>query len=142
MVNLNDPNIPILGQHPLGAPQPNHAGLTINCEVYDSEIAEIEGVLDRLNERARNGRVNFDAFDREIKDRFHQIGFKVNVTWYHSNVAETKIPEITITDRTERHEFDYDQQVHEVTNDILDLGDKGVIKTDPAALEAGKGHRH
>lgn len=140
MVNLNDPNIPILGQ---GKPQaePNAPGLTANCEVHDSEIMEIEKVLDRLNDRASSGSIDLDSFDREIKDRFHQIGFIVDVAWWHTNVEGVKRPDIVIKDRTERKQFDHDQKVHEITNDILGLGDKGVIQSDPKAL-MGLGHHH
>lgn len=144
MPDLNDPRIPILGQSRPQPQGPNAPGLTVACEVYDTEIIEIEKVLGALSERATRGRLNFDAFDREIKDRFHKIGFLVDVAWYHTDVAETKIPEIVIKDRTEARDFDYDRQVHEVTNDVLELGDKGVIKSDPKALESSghQGHRH
>lgn len=112
----------------------NAPGLTVNCEVLDSEILEIEKVVGILNDKARNGRQNYDAFDREIKERFASIGFIVGVTWWHTNIDGLKMPEITISDRTDKKAFDYDRQVHEVTNDILDLGTGGVIKSNPSGL--------
>lgn len=141
-------NVPIIGQsrpqHPM-ADQPNAPGLTINCEVHDSEIIEIERVLERLNATIEGGnkRVDYDAFTREIRERFEDIGFQVAVNWWDSNVAGVLIPEIVIRDRTERKPFDYDRQVHEVTNDILELGEGGVIKTDPSQFQApAHDHKH
>ena len=136
------PNIPIIGQpSTYGANAPNAPGLTTKCEVYDSEIAEIQKVLEILNQRTGKT-IDLGGFDREVQDRFAAIGFKVDVTWYHSNVEGVKIPEITITDRIERKAFDHDQQVHEVTNDILGLGTGGVIKTEPGDFQKPKGHSH
>lgn len=117
---------------------PNAPGLTANCEVYDSEILKIEQVINALNERTYNGtkRVEYAAFDREIRDRFAAIGFKVDVAWYHSDVDGVKIPEIVIQDRIEKKDFDFDQMVNEVTNDLLGFGEGGVIKSDPTAFQA------
>lgn len=144
MVNLNDPNIPILGQAQAIADGPNAPGLTANCEIHDSEILEIEKVIRALNERTHNGtkKVDYDAFDREIKERFQNIGFKASVAWWHTNIDGVKMPEITITDRLSAKEFDYDRQVHEVTNDLLDLGEGGVIKSNPADFQKPTGHGH
>lgn len=130
---LNDPRIPILGspQRPLEGP--NNPGLTANCDIHDSEIAKIQEILEILRRRSE-GSVDYDAFDREIRDRFNTIGFKVSVAWWRTNVEGTLIPEITITDRTERVDFDHEQKVHEIVNDVLDLGDGGVIKYDPSQM--------
>jgi hypothetical protein len=123
-------DIPILGE----AGGANAPGLTVNCEVHDSEIMEIERVLEIMNDKAQS-RVDFDAWDREFKDRMLGIGFVVGITWWHTNVEGVKRPDITISDRTERKPFDYDRQVHEVTHDILDLGEGGVIKSNPEAFK-------
>jgi hypothetical protein len=146
-VNLNDPNIPIIGQNQPRQQEPNAPGLTAKIEIHDSEIMEIERIVAALNERLGSSRrTNLDAFNREIYERFAEIGFIVQVAWWDTNIPGVLIPEICISDRTERKDFDHDRQVHEVTNDILELGDKGVIKTDPAAMKALEqqhaGHKH
>jgi hypothetical protein len=120
--------------------EPNAPGLTVACEVHDSEIIEIERVLERLTERAES-RVDYAAFTREARERFEDIGFQVVINWWTTNVPDTLIPEITIRDRIERKPFDYDQQVHEVTHDLLDLGEGGVIKSDPGML-GDQEHKH
>lgn len=122
--------------------EPNAPGLTANCEVYDHEIIEIEKVLEALHSRAESGAVEYAAFEIEAKDRFWDIGFVVAVNWYTTNVKGLLMPEIVIKDRTEKKDFDYDQQVREVTDDILDLGDKGVIKTDPSMPLNLEDHQH
>lgn len=128
----------------------NAPGLTIRCEVHDSEIVQIEGVLERLNLIVRDHkRVSYDAFQREIIERFQDIGFIAKVAWWTGGTEDGAaipgllLPEITLTDRIEAHEFDHDRKVHEVTHDLLGLGEGGVIATDPATLRPPEdGHRH
>jgi hypothetical protein len=129
---------------------PNAPGLTIRCEVHDSEIVEVEGVLERLNLAVRDGkRVSYDAFQREIVERFQDIGFIAKVAWWTGGTKDGAvipgmlIPEITLTDRIEAKTFDYDRQVHEVTHDLLGLGEGGVIKSDPLTSRPPEdGHQH
>lgn len=130
-------NIPILGQT-----QPNHEGLTSRVEIHDSEVIEIERIVKILNDKAHSGRLDYDAFQREIKDRFHTLGFIVDVKWYTTNVDGVLVPEIDIQDRTERRQFDHDRQVHEVTNDLLELGEGGVIHTSPGDFQKPPSHQH
>lgn len=117
-------------------------------EILDSEMLEIEQVLETLKRRCEDGRrLDRGMFDQEIQDRFANAGFKVVVNWYETNVTDVRMPEITITGRTERiGEFDHDKMAHEVTSDILGLGTGGVIKTsgdDMAKIHAvEQGHKH
>jgi hypothetical protein len=98
-------------------------------EILDSEMLSIEKVLETLRRRAEDGRrLDRGRFDQEIVERFGQIGFKVDVKWWHTNLDEVKMPEIEIIGRTETKAFDHDQMAHEVTSDILELGTGGVIK--------------
>lgn len=126
----------------------NAPGLTINCEVYDSEIIQIEAALVLLNEQIQGGqRVNRGEFDRQIVERFQDLGFVAVVNWYTAAtsdgalIPDMLIPEIVIRDRIERHEFDHDKMVHEVTHDILETGDGGVIKADMSAFQEPD-HKH
>lgn len=105
-------------------------------ELYDSDILVIEEILAHLARRAE-GRRDRDAFDREIKERFTDAGFEVATSWFHvadrrtgQEVPDVYMPEITVNGRVQkRFTFDHDQQVHEVTNDLLELDEGGVIKT-------------
>lgn len=104
--------------------------LTSMIELNDSDILKIEKVVNRLNERQWQSGVNLDAFRREAEERFAQAGFKVTVKAYTTNQEGLYAFDIEINDRLEG-EFDPDQMVHEATNDVLDLGTGGVIKSAP-----------
>ena len=126
----------------------NAPGLTQNHNLYDYEIENITRVTARIQQRSQQRR-NYEDFDREIRQRFAEIGFKVSVNWHTAQdengqrIEGWLIPEVVIGDRVEKHEFDHDRQVHEVTNDILDLGTGGVISSNDAnALLAKKAHGH
>jgi len=127
-------------------------------DLYDHEVIDILKVQEALRERAASGRLNYNAFEREIRDRFARIGFMVDVNWYRfgherpdGTVEEADgaaMPEITVTGRADAvFAFDPDRQVHEATRNILDLpGQTGVIKTDPGTvrdlLKSQKRHGH
>ena len=117
-------------------------------DVYDSEIQKIGYVTAVLRERADGKRLNYLDFEREIKDRFAEIGFTVSVTWNRYAVGgqvqeDSAMPTIDITGRIDPSEvFDKDRMVWEVTQNILELPgqEKGeVIRTDQG--EAFKRYR-
>lgn len=121
-------------------------------EPYDSEALELARIARILNERRT--RFNFSDghqranFRREAKQRFEEAGFTVEVIIR----GETDIDgnetgdyyevELMPTGRVEKHEFDHDRMVHEVTNDLLDRGEGGVLKADPDSLRQAQEHRH
>lgn len=119
-------------------------------DVYDHEVDQLMRIQARLTEKARYGRHNYIDFEREIRERYAAAGFTVEVSWYGFSVdgqpQEGAMPEVTVTGRTAPHVFDKDRQVHEVTSDILGLGEGGVIKTDRDTvknfLEGNGGHGH
>jgi hypothetical protein len=116
-------NVPILGQ-----PRPQQEASRA-IELYDSDILVVEKVLHIIQERARESSRDYDAFDREIKERFFDAGYIVDVKWYSTNVDGVYAPDIEIVGRTEKQgEFDHEKMAHEVTSDILELGQKGKIK--------------
>lgn len=115
-------NVPILGQ-----PRPQQEQSRA-IELYDSDILVVEKVLNIVKERAQSGSRDYDAFDREIKERFHDAGYVVDVKWYSTNVKDVYSPDIEIVGRTDRQgAFDHDKMQHEVVEDILELGSKGKI---------------
>jgi hypothetical protein len=126
-------------------------------DLYDHEIIAIDDVLKTLNAKAQAKSLNFTAFEREIKDRFAEIGLVVSVDWNEFAMAGSNVPvpnaampTITPIGRTEsRFVFDRDRQVHEVTSNILEIpGEGGVIKADPETYRrfrednSGHGHGH
>lgn len=124
----------------------------IGHDLYDSELLAIEDVKATLTARSA-GRRDYADFEKEIIDRFREAGFKVSVNWYTfadysgREVEGAFLPDVTIEDRL-GPAFDPDQMVHEVTHDLLELGEGGVIDTTrtaeahKAAMDAHEGHRH
>ena len=129
--------------------------MTQVLDIYDSEMKEILRVGEELRKRTGLMR-NYNDFEREIKERFEDIGFVVNVNWHHyamNKVVQvgSAMPEVTIVGRVEQIVFDPDRQVHEVRANVLDLPpeDAEIIRTDDGeafrrfrAGEAGHGHGH
>lgn len=124
-------------------------------ELYDSDILVIEKIWDKLRERHQQQRRNYPAFEQEVRERFAEAGFLIHVNWFGYEIGgerqEGAMPEITVTGRTEKQEFDHDKQVHEVTGNILELpGQEAgeVIRTDRGDAfktfreEHGNAHSH
>lgn len=112
--------------------------LTSMIELNDSDLLKIEAVVKILNDR--QGKVlNLDAFAREATDRFAEAGFRVTVKTYDTNQQGLYAFDIEINDRYEG-EFDPDQMVYEATNDVLDLGEGGVIKSAPILAQQSHSH--
>jgi len=121
-MHYGDAGVPILGQ-----PRPQQT-TSRAIELYDSDILVIEKVYKTLQDRSAHNRRDYDAFDREIKERFHDAGFIVDVKWFHTNIEGVKMPEVDFIGRVDpESEFDHDKMQHEVVEDILDLGTKGKI---------------
>ena len=125
-------------------------------DLLDSEVKQIFEVTALLRQRASAKQHNYSDYQREVEDRFAEIGFTVDVSWYSYGfegspgaMANSAMPEITITGRVVPKAFDRDRQVHEVTSNILGIpGQEGVIRTDPETLkrflgdQGGNGHGH
>lgn len=116
--------------------------------VLDSEIVDLQRVQATLNERTYK-RHNLAAFEREIVERFQEIGFVVDVKWYETNAPGVVVPEVEVVGRCEPvkpGEFDHDRMRHEVVNNVLGLPeeDAGVIKTPEKWTEdqAKEIHKH
>lgn len=101
--------------------------------VYDSEVADLQRVQRELNARTYK-RHNLAAFEREITERFQEVGFVVSVNWYETNLEGVFAPEVEVVGRCEPikgGEFDHDKMRHEVVHNLLGLPeeDAGIIKT-------------
>lgn len=120
--------------------------VTKSVDILDSEVLAIEKVMERIHERAKSSDLgSANDFAREIRERFAEVGFVVKVSWYYTSVQDVVMPEVTIVGRTDSKPFDRDQMVHEVTNDILELGEGGVIHTSKDAemmRRIEEGHKH
>ena len=71
--------------------------------------------------------IDRDAFDREIRERFGEVGIIVDVLWHYSKLPGCYIPEVEPYALT-FDPYDPDRQVRDVTADVLGLGESGVIK--------------
>jgi hypothetical protein len=125
-------------------------------EVYDSEIIQIHKILEKLRDRYQKQSRSYTAFEREARERFHEIGLLIDINWHSYAVGdvpqEGAMPEITVTGRADpSFAWDPDQQVHEVVQDILELPGQekgGWIKADETGTfrqfrdEHGHGHSH
>ncbi len=103
-------------------------------DIYDHEVDKILAVLAALRDRASGRMLNYQAFEREIGERFAAIGFTVDVNWYEFEAGGQRqdgaMPEVTITGRTDQSfAFDPDRQVHEAVHDVLGLGEAGGVMT-------------
>lgn len=130
-------------------------GVESLIQLYDSDIIKIEGVLEALNKR-KGQRRDYAQWTAETKERFADVGLLVGVAWYEAGrerpdgslekIEGTKIPEIIVKGRIEKHVFDHEQMAHEVQGDLLGLGEGGTLKLTAEdarkALEAAQGHKH
>lgn len=101
--------------------------VTTLIDLADSEILEVEQVIRQLNAK-RKTRMSMEAFRKEAIERFGLAGFGVDVKCWTTNVEGVYLFDIEIQSR-QAPPVDPDQMVHEVTNDLLGLGTKGVIST-------------
>jgi hypothetical protein len=111
--------------------------------VYDTEVAKLQEVLQTLNDRTYKPH-NLHAFEREIVERCQEIGFVVDVKWYETDAEGVFSPVVEVVGRCEpikSGEFDHDRMRHEVVNNVLRLPeeDAGIIKT-PETWTEERGH--
>lgn len=107
-------------------------------DLNDSDILALERVVMILNER-QGMALPMEGFRKEIIERFGQAGYKVDAKVWTTNQEGLYAFDIEIIDRLEG-QFDPDQMVYEATNNVLDLGEGGVIKSAP--LIAQQAHSH
>lgn len=118
---------------------------TAQGDILDSEILQLEALFESMLTRYSAKAFDKEEFEREAKERVHQLGFAITVSWQaeYDRVARCftgrQIPDIRIAGRVEKRIFDHDQKVHEVTRDILELGTQGVIASEEPARG---GHPH
>lgn len=98
---------------------------------YDHEVEAMTDLLMELRAKYQGKQgVDLDAMRREIIERYAGLGFRVTVDVYEDMGERGTFDfEVTVQERTEGILWDPDRQVHEVTNDILGLGDEGIIKS-------------
>ncbi len=108
--------------------------------ILDSEIKELQRVQGILAERTFKSH-NLAAFEREIVERYQEIGFVVDVKWYETNAPGVSSPVVEVIGRctpVAAEDFDHEKMAHEVVNNVLGLPeeDAGVIKTPETWTEA------
>lgn len=114
--------------------------LSTLIELNDSDLLRIEKAVIAINDKQRRV-VNLEAFRKEIVERFGLEGFKVNVKTYTTSQDGLYAFDIEIVERLEG-QFDPDKMVYEATNDVLDLGEGGVINSKGLITPSGVKHNH
>lgn len=115
-------------------------------ELHDSDILEMEKVYRWVVDQ-QGKRRDMENFRKEVIGRFHEKGFVVNVLTFETDQADVYTFEVEVLRKVEQRAFDYDKQVHEVVNNVLELPDQagGWIKADAGMKEAArkvKEHKH
>lgn len=115
-------------------------------ELHDSDILELEKVYRWMVDQQHKRR-DLENFRKEVIGRFQEKGFVVNVLTFETDQAEVYTFEVEVLRKIDKKTFDYDKQVHEVVNNLLDLPDQagGWIKADAGMREAAKKaaeHKH
>lgn len=112
-----------------------------NLHIHDSDIIAMEkGPLAWMISK-QGSPMNLEDFRRAAVEKFYDVGFKVYLKVYQTNQDGTYAFNVEILDRVDsKKAFDYDKQVHEVVNNILELPDQngGWIDTDKMLREAEK----
>lgn len=117
-------------------------------DLYDSERMAINKVMAALSEKMGTA-VEGGAFQREVRERFAEIGFVARCDLWKDE-DDTRpwderpwIPAITLVGRTEAQgEFDHERMGHEVRSNILGKkGQENVQKTQiaPGWSQSGSG---
>lgn len=105
--------------------------------IYDHEIDAMGKVVAWAQDQRATGSKDLESFRRAIVDKFSDLGFRVNVKTYETTEKGVYAFDFEIQGRTEKREFDFDRQTHEVRSNLLHLpGDHSVIKTDPAMFRS------
>lgn len=107
--------------------------------LYDHERLAINRLMTTLMDNIGSHR-ELSAFQREVRERFAEIGFVVRVDFYEDpreeHLSGAQIPQITLVSRCDPlkvGEFDHDRMGHEVRSNILGVrGQDNTQKTQVA----------
>lgn len=97
-------------------------------DIYDSELRELGRVQDDLMDQIGSAK-DLEAFRKKSIADFEKVGFVVRPKVWATTESGTYAFDYEILGRTEEFDWDPDRMVHEVTNDLLETGDGGVINT-------------
>jgi hypothetical protein len=127
-------------------------------QLYDTELGGLLDLLGEIDERVRGRSIDRDSLDRELRDRCAtEIGIRVSIRWYTcgeeqedgtlKEIPGMYKPFVVPQGRmTKEAEYDHDRQRHEVINDVLGIGEGGLIKVTAEdarkVLETVGGHKH
>lgn len=128
-------------------------------QLYDTEMGQLLDLLGELDARVQGrGSVDRDALNREIHDRCAtEVGIEVSVRWYTcgepmpdgtvKEIPGMYKPVVVPKSRVAKEkQYDHERQRHEVINDVLRIGQGGLIKVTAEdarrALETVGGHKH
>lgn len=96
-------------------------------ELYDHDFPVLEGVLFKLFHSTVGKRRNLESANVEIRERFGEAGFRVEIQWIECNDGEWYEPKVLIVGRVEDEPFDHEQQAREVQTALLGIDEPGAI---------------
>ncbi len=123
----------------------------MSVEINDSEMLKLEKIINWAKGQQESRR-DIDQFTKDIRERINNVGFECEVKVYDTEQADVYAFDIEINGRLGGSAFDPDRQVHEVTNNLLELPgqDKGFIASKEyldklvqrEVKNKGKSHKH
>lgn len=113
-------------------------------DIYDSDLIKMDKGPVAWIARHQGTSMSLDAFKRGAEEQFAEIGFDVTLKCYETTQPGVYAFDVEFNRRVDPDfRFDPDRMVHEVTNDLLDTGEAGFIKTPTAeAKAAARPHKH
>lgn len=108
-------------------------------DLLDSERLAIAKVGSEIQQNVSFKSRELSSVQREIRERFEEIGFVVRVDFYEKvyegHLEGVQYPSITLVRRCEptKGEFDHDRMRHEVRSNILGKNQQGNVQTTQVA---------
>lgn len=128
-------------QHPLGVTASSKSNPFYEVQTLDGDdraaVQNVNGILSHNYRDVMNfDQRTADKFENEAINRYHEIGFAIDVNWaqVQNNGALINVPEITIMGKLYPEEFDYEKMTRDVAEGRVD-GQKGYIREDGSLHE-------
>lgn len=97
-------------------------------DTYDTEVRDLGNTQDALQSDIGKA-TNLEDWRKRAISQFEAIGFVVSPKIWYTEQEGTYAFDFEIVGRTEEFHWDPDRMVHEVTGDVLETGEGGVIST-------------
>lgn len=117
------------------SPSPADLEMEVLVDVYDHEILKLETALAAVAERYEFTEATEDnllSFVNEVKQRFHEVGFIVDIGFQYIAGDTIRIPTLSLVARVDEDgDFDRERQTWEVQHNLLEIDDNpGAMRAD------------